>query len=61
MNGMIFTIIGLLIGAAIAVGGGIYLKKEWADQESRKIYGIALGLGLVIVAGMLIKIIVMGF
>jgi ABC-type phosphate transport system permease subunit len=46
MTGMILTIIGLLIGICIAVGGGVYLKKEWADKEFRKVYGIFSRLAL---------------
>lgn len=61
MTGIIFTIIGLLISIGITVAGGRYLKKEWADKESRKIYGIFLGIGLLITVGIIIKIIVVGF
>ncbi len=58
---MIFTIICLLVGLGLAIGGGIYLKKEWADKDSRKIYGVFLAIGLLITIGITIKIIVAGF
>ncbi|MGL5434422.1 MAG: hypothetical protein ACRDBO_03355 [Lachnospiraceae bacterium] len=61
MTGIIFTIIGLLIGISIAIAGGFYLKKEWEDKESRKIYGVFLGIGLAIAVGVVIKILVAGF
>lgn len=61
MTGTIFTIIGLLIGIAIATAGGIFLKKEWSDKESRKIYGIFLGIGMTIIVGVVIKILIAGF
>lgn len=61
MKDMIFAIVGLLIGIVIAIAGGMYLKKEWTDKESRRIYGVFLGLGVVIVIGVVIKISVVGF
>jgi hypothetical protein len=61
MANMIFTIIGLLIGIGIAVGGGIYLKKDWRDKESRKIYSIILVIGIAITLGLTIKIFIAGF
>jgi hypothetical protein len=60
MSGTIFTIVGLLVGVGIAIAGGVYLKKEWADKESRKIYGVFFGIGLAIVVGVAIKIAVAG-
>ncbi|MDR1412924.1 MAG: hypothetical protein LBJ07_03245 [Actinomycetes bacterium] len=57
MTGTIFAIVGLFIGACIAIAGGAYLKKEWADKESRKIYGVFVAIGLIIIAGTAIKII----
>jgi hypothetical protein len=61
MTGTIFTVVGLLIGAAIAAAGGAYLKKEWHDKESRKIYGTFLGVGAAIITGVIIKILIAGF
>lgn len=61
MSGTIITILGLIIGAAIAVAGGVYLKKEFHDKESRKIYCIFVGIGLAVFIGVVIKIMVAGF
>lgn len=48
---MIFTVIALVIGAAILCGGLYYLAKEKEDRESRKIYIITAVVGAVILAG----------
>lgn len=61
MGGTVFTIIGLLIGAAIAGAGIYYLIKEKNDKDSKKIYGTFTRIGLAIVIGVVIKIIVAGF
>ncbi len=55
---MIFNVIGLLIGVLISGAGIYYLLKEKEDRESRKIYGITSGVGVVIVIGIIIKLIV---
>lgn len=54
---MILNIIGLIIGIMILCGGSYYLIKESHDRESRKIYGIAVLIGAVIVIGSIIRII----
>lgn len=61
MISTIFTWIGLLIGVAVAAAGGVYLKKEWHDRDSRKIYGTFLGIGMAVIIGVVIKILVTGF
>ena len=58
---MIFSIVALLIGAAVLGGGLYYLIKEKNDPESRKIYGVVAAVGAVILIGMLVKITVFGF
>lgn len=60
MKETIFTIIGLLIGVLILITGLYYLFKEKDDAESRKIYGIATAVGVIIVAGLILKIILAG-
>lgn len=61
MQSVIFAILGLLIGAALA-GAGIYYRiKEKHDRDSAKIYGIFTLIGAVMVVGAGIKIIVAGF
>ncbi|MCD8095980.1 MAG: hypothetical protein LUE12_07635 [Ruminococcus sp.] len=55
---MIISIIGILIGALIIGFGLYYLIKEKADADSRKIYGISVGIGVVIFAAMLIKLLI---
>ena len=54
---MIISIIGMVIGALVAVSGIYYFVKEKQDKESVKIYGIISGTGCVIFIGMLIKLI----
>jgi DNA helicase HerA-like ATPase len=54
---MIFTIVGLIIGAMILAGGLYYLIKEKHDMESRKIYGIASAAGGILLVAMFIKLI----
>jgi hypothetical protein len=61
MSGTIITIIGLLIGISVTIAGGVYLRKEWTDKESRKIYSVFLGIGIAIMVGVIIKILVAGF
>ncbi|MCD8362512.1 MAG: hypothetical protein LUC98_06060 [Lachnospiraceae bacterium] len=55
---MIISIIGAVIGAMIAAFGLYYLVREWKDPESKKIYGIVSGVGIVIFIAMLIKLLV---
>lgn len=57
---MIITIIALLIGAAILCGGIYYLAKEKDDPESRRIYTIAVLAGVLIIAGVILKLFVFG-
>ncbi len=45
---MLFSVIGILIGIIIFIGGMYYYIKEKSDIESRKIYGIASVIGIVI-------------
>lgn len=45
---MMFSIIGMLVGFMILVGGLYYIIKEKNDKESRKIYGIASIVGAAI-------------
>lgn len=60
MSGILFIVIGLLIGSSIAVSSAVYLKKEWNDKESRKIYAVLFGVGLTITIGFIIKIVIFG-
>lgn len=55
---MIFNIIGLVIGIMILGAGIYYFAKNKEDKESRKIYGIVIGVGAVIVIGIGIKMII---
>ena len=52
---MIFNIIALMIGALILIAGLYYLIKEKQDRDSRRIYGISSGAGIIIVVGVVIK------
>lgn len=52
---MIFNIIALLVGLLIFGAGIYYLLKEKEDSESKKIYGVTIAVGVVIVMGILIK------
>ena len=51
---MVIKIIGTLVGAFITGIGIYYLVKEWRDKESRKIYSIISGIGLIIFIVMLL-------
>ena len=53
---MIVSIVGMLIGAAVAVFGLYYLIRERDDGESRRVYGIISGAGGVVLIGMLVKL-----
>ena len=61
MTGIIVTIIGLLIGTAVACAGIYYLVKEKNDRESRKIYTIVTCIGIVIILALILKILLFGF
>ncbi len=54
---MVFNLVGLLIGLVILVAGVINFVKEKEDPESRKIFGIASGIGAVIAIFMIIRMI----
>jgi len=53
---MIINIIGLLIGIVILAAGLYYLLKEKSDPDSRKIYGIAVAVGIIITIFMAAKL-----
>lgn len=61
MTSTIFTVIALVFGLGMAGVSGANLKKEWKDKESRGIYGVFLGIGILIVIGVVIKSIAIGF
>lgn len=58
---MTFNIISLLIGLLILIFGIYYFVKEKQDKESRVIYGITIGVGLIIILAIIIRIILIGF
>jgi len=60
MSGTIFTIVGLIIGVMILAAGIYYLVKAKDDAESKKIYGITIAVGAVIIAALVVKIILEG-
>jgi hypothetical protein len=55
---MIITIIGLLIGLLILGGGIYYLNANKEDDESRKIYGITILVGVIITVVFVIKLVI---
>ncbi|MCC8014431.1 MAG: hypothetical protein LIO87_04475 [Eubacterium sp.] len=55
---MIFSIIGIIIGAMITAFGLYYLAAERQDPESRKIYTIVSLIGGIIFIAMIIKLII---
>ena len=54
---MVISIIGMIIGAMVAAFGLYYLIKEKHDKESCKIYGIISGIGGLVFAFMLLRLI----
>jgi len=54
---MIFGIIGMIIGITVAAFSVYLLVKNKDDVESKKIYGTACGIGAVVFAVALIKLI----
>lgn len=54
------TMLAALAGAVILAGGLYYLRGAGTDQESRKIYGVTALAGGVLLAGAVIKIVVLG-
>lgn len=55
---MVMTIVLLVIGIMVAVGGVVFLVKEGSDKESRNIYLITTVIGIVLVIGTVIKLII---
>ncbi len=55
---MIITIVLLIIGILVFLGGLFYLIKEKHDKESRGIYTITSAIGAVIVIAAIIKLFV---
>lgn len=51
------TVIMLLIGIAVFCGGMYYFIKEKNDPESKRIYGIAALVGIIITAAALLILI----
>lgn len=54
------TGIAIIIGILLAGAGVYYLVKEKEDEESRKIYIVTLLVGVVLVAGGIVKMGVLG-
>lgn len=61
MSGSIVTAVVLVIGVLICAAGLYYLFQEKNDPESRKIYTIIAGVGLVVIIGTVVKILTAGF
>lgn len=58
---MAIAIIGIIIGAMMILGAGIYyLAKEKTDREARKIYTITTVAGALILAGAILKLVLAG-
>lgn len=57
---MLFTVVALIVGAMIFLGGFYYLIKEKSDQEARKIYLITTVAGAVILAGVIVRTMLLG-
>ncbi len=57
---MLFTVVALIVGAMIFLGGLYYLIKEKSDQEARKIYLITTVAGVVILAGVIVRTVLLG-
>ena len=60
MQSIIMTILGLLVGVAIAGAGIFYLIKEKKDKDSVKIYRTISLIGAAITIGIVVKIAVVG-
>lgn len=54
---MTFNVIALVIGILILAAGIYYYSREKHDEESRKIYGMAIAAGVVVAAFALIRMI----
>ena len=57
---MLFTVVALIVGAMIFLGSFYYLIKEKSDQEARKIYLITTVAGAVILAGVIVRTMLLG-
>ena len=58
---MAIAIIGIIIGAMMILGAGIYyLAKEKTDREARKIYTITTVASALILAGAILKLVLAG-
>lgn len=58
---MAIAIIGIIIGAMMILGAGIYyLAKEKTDREARKIYTITTVAGALILTGAILKSVLAG-
>lgn len=55
---MVMTIVLLIIGIMVAVGGAVFLVKEGSDKESRNIYLIATIIGAVVAIASIINLII---
>lgn len=55
---MMFSIIGMVIGALILGAGIYYFAKDKNNPESRQIYGIIGGVGAIIFIGTLVKLLI---
>lgn len=60
MSGVIFTVLGLLIGIMLFGAGLYYRAKDKSDPESCKIYAVTALIGAAIVIGVIIKILTVG-
>lgn len=56
----IITVIALVVGVLILGAGIYYSVKEKEDAESRKIYGVTIGIGLIMCIAAAVKIVISG-
>ena len=57
---MIITIVFLIAGAAIFIGGLYYMLKERHDAQSKKIYVATSLIGAAVTAATVLKIVLLG-
>lgn len=53
---MIMTIVLLIIGVMLLIGGAFFLVKEKSDRESRNIYLITLAIGVILIIATSLKL-----
>lgn len=59
MKDIVIAVIALIIGVIVLCAGIYYLRKEKDDRESKKIYSVTAGIGALVTAAAVVRLLLL--